>query len=442
MKTIKQNMLYKIYLVAVSIMFYVYTADAQFTPIGPGDYSTDSYELLVDGTDVYADGLFINGQDMFSYGKFDGTDWNKLGNWAFVIGLKTSSIKVGNDIYLGGIFSNATGDPNMDNIARYNITTNTWYALGVGLNGGVQSVVQMGSNIIACGSFTDAGGDPNADYIAKWDGSSWSALATPAISPTLGTTFVNDMVVYNGELIFGGNFTNILMKWDGNSFTNVPGWNFNSYGAVRKLLVDGANNLYVYTDANVILKYDGNNWTSITFSGNVPPGNYRIVNDMVADGTDIYIGGSFLNAMGINDADYLIKFDGNSTWTAIGGGLNDNVNDLEIANGKLYIAGLFTDAGNNSAADKLITFDLSGSNSINEISNAVVSFSLYPNPNKGTFIIHSEKTAIFELTDITGKVIKTYHIQGTALQVNENLPAGMYFVRETESGIVQKLIIE
>ncbi|GAB4490534.1 MAG: hypothetical protein OHK0045_15230 [Raineya sp.] len=69
-------------------------------------------------------------------------------------------------------------------------------------------------------------------------------------------------------------------------------------------------------------------------------------------------------------------------------------------------------------------------------------FVLYPNPNKGQFVIQSEKRGMFELTDITGKVINTYTMQTTSIEVNENLPAGMYFVREKTSGHVQKLIIE
>jgi hypothetical protein len=69
-------------------------------------------------------------------------------------------------------------------------------------------------------------------------------------------------------------------------------------------------------------------------------------------------------------------------------------------------------------------------------------FSIYPNPNKGTFTIQSTKGGVFELIDITGKVINTYAITNTQQTVHENLPAGMYFVREKESGSVQKLIIE
>jgi hypothetical protein len=40
------------------------------------------------------------------------------------------------------------------------------------------------------------------------------------------------------------------------------------------------------------------------------------------------------------------------------------------------------------------------------------------------------------------KVINTYTITNTQQTVHENLPVGMYFIREKNSGSVQKLIIE
>jgi hypothetical protein len=69
-------------------------------------------------------------------------------------------------------------------------------------------------------------------------------------------------------------------------------------------------------------------------------------------------------------------------------------------------------------------------------------FSIYPNPNRGNFTIQSTKGGVFELIDVTGKVINIYTINNTQQTVNEIIPAGMYFVREKESGSVQKLIIE
>jgi cold shock CspA family protein len=69
-------------------------------------------------------------------------------------------------------------------------------------------------------------------------------------------------------------------------------------------------------------------------------------------------------------------------------------------------------------------------------------FSIFPNPNKGTFTIQSTKGGVFELLDVTGKVINTYWITNSQQTIHENLPAGLYFVREIESGAIQKLGVQ
>jgi hypothetical protein len=69
-------------------------------------------------------------------------------------------------------------------------------------------------------------------------------------------------------------------------------------------------------------------------------------------------------------------------------------------------------------------------------------FSIYPNPNRGNFTIQSTKGGVFELMDVTGKVMNTYTIAHTQQTVQENLPAGMYFVRERQSGVMQKLVVQ
>jgi hypothetical protein len=67
---------------------------------------------------------------------------------------------------------------------------------------------------------------------------------------------------------------------------------------------------------------------------------------------------------------------------------------------------------------------------------------IFPNPSSGTFTLQSEKGGSFELIDLTGKVLRTYVIHASKYTIQENLPAGMYFIRETSSGVTQKLIIE
>ncbi len=67
---------------------------------------------------------------------------------------------------------------------------------------------------------------------------------------------------------------------------------------------------------------------------------------------------------------------------------------------------------------------------------------IYPNPNQGQFTIQTENGGVFELMDITGKVLNTYIITSNVQTLNVNLPAGMYFIREKGSGFTHKLIIE
>jgi hypothetical protein len=69
-------------------------------------------------------------------------------------------------------------------------------------------------------------------------------------------------------------------------------------------------------------------------------------------------------------------------------------------------------------------------------------FSIFPNPNSGTFTIQCTKAVSFELMDVTSKVINTYTITNTQEAIHENLAAGMYFIREKLSGAVQKLVVQ
>ena len=69
-------------------------------------------------------------------------------------------------------------------------------------------------------------------------------------------------------------------------------------------------------------------------------------------------------------------------------------------------------------------------------------FLVYPNPSQGQFTIQSEKGRVFELIDITGKELNTYIITNNVQTLNVNLPAGMYFIREKQSGSTQKIIVK
>ena len=52
--------------------------------------------------------------------------------------------------------------------ARLPSPANTWNALDTGLNGNVSVIAVAGPDVYVGGRFTDAGGDPTADYFALW----------------------------------------------------------------------------------------------------------------------------------------------------------------------------------------------------------------------------------------------------------------------------------
>jgi hypothetical protein len=91
-----------------------------------------------------------------------------------------------------------------------------------------------------------------------------------------------------------------------------------------------------------------------------------------------------------------------------------------------------------SYSDVFVTVAIIG---LDEKPSSKFPFSVYPNPNNGIFTIQSEKGGKFELMDINGRVINTYILKKEEKTLLENLPTGVYFIREKRSGAVQKLIV-
>ncbi|MCS6940135.1 MAG: hypothetical protein NZM94_12720, partial [Roseiflexus sp.] len=104
--------------------------------------------------------------------------WRNLGDApAPAISSSVLAIAVsGNNVYIGGYFTDAGGVPEADYIARWDGAR--WHALGSGLNGSVTAIAISGNNVFVGGTFLNAGGVPEADYVARWDGSQWHALGS------------------------------------------------------------------------------------------------------------------------------------------------------------------------------------------------------------------------------------------------------------------------
>lgn len=268
----------------------------------------------------------------------------------------------GQDIYFGGRFALIEGIE-VNNIAKWNSITREWSALGDGLNDTVVAMVfDDNGNLYVGGTFTNAGGDPNADSIAKWDGSTWSNITPNGAAFGGCSSLIFDL---NGDLYAGGSFALIdgvaavrIAKWDGTTWTPL-GSGANS--SVLTLEVDSQNNLYAggfftsmggVANTNRIAKWDGTVWTPLNIGLN------SYVNTIAVDLNDvIYAGGVFTNADGDPNADRIAQFDGTS-WSAVGDGLNSTVNVIKFdSNGLLHIGGNFSASGSGQQLRYLATWD-------------------------------------------------------------------------------------
>lgn len=135
-------------------------------------------------------GIFIGGNfddfgavtDTKRLAMWNGSAWVSLGA---VEGAVVEELQViGNYLYAGGVFT-SIGGVTANNIARYNLSTQTWEALTDlcfnGVNGVVRTIVDAGNGAVYVGGgFTAAGGVGAANGIAKF---SPSTRGCPTSSP-------------------------------------------------------------------------------------------------------------------------------------------------------------------------------------------------------------------------------------------------------------------
>lgn len=135
--------------------------------------------------------------------------------------------------------------------------------------------------------------------------------------------------------------------------------------AVRSIVIDSSNNLYVGGDfttaggttANYIAKWNGSAWSAVGTGTDLD----LYVNALAINGTDLYVGGSF-STFGGAVGDYIQKWNG-STWSAMDVGTDGDVNALAVdsTNNILYVGGAFTAIGlAASAANRVAKWDLVG----------------------------------------------------------------------------------
>jgi len=301
--------------------------------------------------------------------------WSTLGNG--VNGNVNALAVVGNEVYVGGGFISA-GGVSANYVARFNTLTNTWSALGTGSSNGVNDWVSalavVGNEVYVGGEFTSAG-RVRANGVARFNTqtNTWSTLGTGSQNGVSGWVFA--LAVVGNEVYVGGYFTsagrvsaNNVARF--NTQTNT--WSALGTGSsngvndvVRALAVVG-NEVYVgggFTSAggvsaNSVARFNPqtNTWSALgtgSSNGVSVDSIFPIVYALAVVGNEVFVGGRFTSAGGVS-ANRVARFNTQTnTWSALGTGSSNGVNDwvsaLAVVGNEVYVGGAFTSAGGVSA---------------------------------------------------------------------------------------------
>jgi hypothetical protein len=340
--------------------------------------------LAVDGNNLYVGGSYTNagGVTVTNIGYWDGNAWHAMGPGVTLrsgYAVKAIAIQSG-QVYVGGFFTNC-GSQLTTNLAVWN--GSAWSALGAGVNGMVYGLALHNGELYAGGTFTQASGTP-ASGIAKWDGASWSALGSGL---TGGSAAAVSIASFNGLVCAAGSFTTA----GGVSATNFATWNGSSWAAAGNLnsvgyrAVAGGGKLYVggsFTTAgglwvNQIASWDGAQWSALGTYGR-QNGIQSSVSALASDGTNVYAGGSFINAGQATNANYIARFDG-TNWRALGVGLNNPVDALAVTNNLVYAGGFFTGTKDGHPLQYIGGWDGANWNSLGNAGGLVYALAVGPN---------------------------------------------------------------
>ncbi len=316
-------------------------------PDGGLDYTV--HAILPVGTDVYVGGAFTTSAggavgNLNAIARLDTltNTWLPLSNDGLTeIGNPYPQVRsiaqVGDDLYISGYFTQTVAPViALDHMARYNLTSGTWFplAVGAGIGSYAQNMLVVGTDIYMVGSFSES--------IIRYDttgGGSWHSLANNGL---IGGSGASDLVRYGTYLYVGGNFSS---TGDG-TVTNLGG----------------------------MARY---NLTTNTWSGLPNEGLSGVVEALEIIGDDLYLGGAFTGTHDgaipnlINVARYDISADAWNPLSHNGVPPAAHLHELGSAGNMLYIGG-----ENFSATNDWVVTNL---NNIAQYDTLTTTWSAFPN---------------------------------------------------------------
>lgn len=296
-----------------------------WTLLGGGNDWIFALHVRSDGV-LYAGGRFteIGGVAATRIAYYDpGTDtWSPIGV-GFNNPVQVIAEGPDNCLYAGGGFR-IVGDTSGQNLAR-TCTENVWEYVGSGTSDAVSDLAFDGDYLYVGGTFGTVGSGLAANRIARYDLSTgaWSAVGGGVTQVGGGPTIYALEFAPNGDLYAGGDFTSIggvnttgLARWDGTSWHAIGGGVSGSTGgstSVRDLLFDAAGQLYIggsftqagAVDARAVARWTGSAWDALDVG--VTNG---VVETLGISFPYLYAGGGYSDMGGNATLDFLAKWEG------------------------------------------------------------------------------------------------------------------------------------
>ena len=355
--------------------------NAQWTNFGTGidDYV---YAMVMNTQgELYIAGRFITNGSVFvnCVAKWTGGQWESLGSGVALTGdypeiYAMAFDKSENNLYVGGSFDKA-GNISTDSVARWNVASRGWFAVGDGLQGGkVNSLIlDWQDTLLAGGGFTTSGAVPLWG-VAKFVGQTWQDVASGPTDRLLkGEVYALAVDRKNAVLYAGGYFNRDIggsrdLDFIAQYSNSDPIWKPLGDGVdntVTALIVDSHNDLNTLyaggdftrvgssTGANRIARWDRVRWDRVGGLGGFNNSVYTLAID---SSRNLFAGGNFTTADGLT-ASHIATTDlskdsnsSNLTWGPVGSGVESKIWVLFPSGNKtLHAGGEFFTAGNKTS---------------------------------------------------------------------------------------------
>lgn len=334
-------------------------------------------EIVAVGRRLYAIGGFtqIGGIDSGKIAELncDTGQWAAIGPVGEITEVDGNLVSIAaneSDIYIGGVFTSLNGQP-INSVARFNLQSRQWFALGSGVDNGVAGLagaLQLTEDsLYVSGQFATAGGQPAAN-VARFSltEQSWHALGAAGAEGVMGSAYT--MLLNGNDLYLGGFFS---------TAGGVPADNLARYDTVRLqwqpqaqgtspsiyAMAMRGSRLYVAGDfweagglpSEGLAAYDlaTGLWQGIATNRS----QFDYYDSLLGTDQGFLIGGSFAQLAGVA-ANSLAAYDAPSQqFHPLGDGVTASTGDqgyvqtLAVCSGRLWVGGGFSYAGGGLSAN-------------------------------------------------------------------------------------------